>query len=91
MGAKIFAKLPELGFTSILEAKLEGMLGSVVIQFLNPRIGTKQLQTLAVRFPQEFDPRSQNYSIRSVLSIFTTHSTVGSQEKKYENKFLNLI
>ena len=48
MGTKIFAQLTEFGFARILEAKLESMLGCIMVQLFHSRIGSQQLQTLAV-------------------------------------------
>lgn len=46
-----------------------------MIEGLNVCIGAQQLQTLAVRFPEELDPRGENSAVTAVLSILPTHST----------------
>jgi hypothetical protein len=49
--------------------------GYVMIQGLHMCIGAQQLQTLAVWFPQELDPWSENCAVAAVLGILPTYST----------------
>jgi hypothetical protein len=51
MVAQLVAQLPEFGLSLVLEAKLEGLLGNVVIKALYARVGAQQFQALAVGLP----------------------------------------
>lgn len=75
VSAQGVAQLAELGLASVLQAELERHLGDVVIQTLQSRVDAQQLQALAIRFPQETNPRSQDRSVSSILHVFSAHST----------------
>ena len=61
---ELVAKLSELGLPLVLEAKLESLLSDVVIETLHTGVGSKQLKTLTVGFPQKLDPGHKDSPVR---------------------------
>lgn len=51
------------------------LLRDVMVQTLHFGVVPQQVQTLAIRLPQEFDPRSEQQAVSTVLSVLSTHST----------------
>lgn len=73
MVPEFVTELPELRFPLVLEAKLESLLSDVVIETLHTGVGSKQLKTLTVGFPQKLDPGHKDSPVRPILGSFSGH------------------
>ena len=62
-----FAQLSELGFSLILGAKQERLLGHFLVQVLNLVIVLEQVKAVLVRFPDELKPGCEQVSVGAVL------------------------
>lgn len=51
------------------------LLGNVMVQPLHLGVVSQQVQALAVGFPQELNPGSEEQPIGTILGVFSTHST----------------
>lgn len=51
------------------------LLGNVMVQALHLGVVPQQVQALAVRFPQELHPGSEQQAVGTILSVLSTHST----------------
>lgn len=49
------------------------LLRYVMVEALHFRVVPQQVQTLAIRLPQEFDPWSEQQAVGTVLSVLSTH------------------
>lgn len=56
--------------------------GDVVVERLDVRIGPQQLQTLAVRLPQELNPGREDGAVTTVLRVLSADSTVDTNKSK---------
>lgn len=50
------------------------LLRNVMVKTLHFGVVPQQVQTLAIGFPQEFDPRSEQQAVSTVLSVLSAHS-----------------
>lgn len=74
MATQIVAQLSEFGLSCVVHTETKCRLGDIVIQAFDTRIVPQQLQTLAVRLPQELHPWRQEDSIASLLIALAGHS-----------------
>ena len=72
MEPEIFAEAPELGLARVLFAEVERLLRDRVVELFHARIRTQKFEALAVRIPEELDPRRQNRPVRAVLCVLKT-------------------
>lgn len=62
-------------FTMTLLDCVSTLLGNVMVQPLHLGVVSQQVQALAVGFPQELNPGSEEQPISTILGVFSTHST----------------
>ena len=67
------AEFPEFHPSLVVEAELESTLCHVRVDREGDQVVLEELQHVAVRFPQEFDPGGQQHTIRPFLGALTTH------------------
>ena len=57
----------------VLEAELERLLGDIMVEPLHAHVGPEELEALAVRLPEELDPRHQDLAVRAILGVLAGH------------------